>query len=199
MTNHEQLVERGREIVQAAPQNFIDLDVEADGVAGWGSLLAIGAISPWGDEFRAELKPTSDKFVPHQRQFCEEHGLERARLLVEGQNPRKALRDLARWTIDITKREGKQNAVLTAFNASFDFPLINLAMLEADMPKNPYGIAGYCIKSLAMKLPGNYDWRKTNKGNLPAELVPEGDFTHDPLEDSRYQQKIHFALAATLE
>jgi hypothetical protein len=67
------------------------------------------------------------------------------------------------------------------------------------MPKNPYGVAGYCIKSLAIALSDTYDWRQTTKGNLPAELVPEGDFTHNALEDARYQQKIHFALAAKLQ
>jgi len=198
MTNHELLVAQGREIVQNAPQAYIDLDVEADGKAGYGSLLSIGGVSPWGDEFYAELKPTSDKYIPSQREFCENHGLQRERLLVEGEEPRKALRDLARWTIGITKSHNKQSPVLTAFNASFDYPWIDLAMLRVGMPKNPFGTAGYCIKSLALALKDTYDWRETSKGNLPAELVPEGDFTHNALEDSRYQQQIHFALVGKL-
>jgi hypothetical protein len=195
---HEQLVEQGRAIVQNAPQSYIDLDVEADGKPGYGSLLSIGAVSPWGEEFYVELKPTSNVFVRSQRDFCEEHGLERERLQKEGVEPRKALRDLARWTIQVANNHDKQGSVLTAFNASFDYPWIDIAMLQAGMPKNPYGVAGYCIKSLALALSDTYDWKQTTKGNLPTELVPEGDFTHNALEDARYQQKIHFALAAKL-
>ena len=43
---HRELVERGRGIVQASGNLYIDLDVESDGIAGLGSLLSIGAVSP---------------------------------------------------------------------------------------------------------------------------------------------------------
>jgi hypothetical protein len=198
MDRHEQLVKRGQIIVRNAPQLYIDLDVEADGKAGYGSLRSIGAVSPWNEEFYAELSPKSDLYIPSQHEFCENHGLERERLIREGQEPRQALRNLARWTIDIANTHGKRGNVLTAFNASFDYPWIDLAMLEAGISKNPYGVAGYCIKSLALALSDSYNWTETSKGNLPTELVPEGDFTHNALEDARYQQKIHFALAAKL-
>ena len=198
MALHEILVEQGRGILQDAPQAYIDLDVEADGKPGYGSLLSIGAVSPWGETFYTELQPSSDRFISSNRDFCEAHGLERDRLIEEGQEPQLALRGLAGWTTDLVEAHGKKQAVLAAFNASFDFPWVDLAMIEAGLEKSPFGIAGFCIKSLAMALPGEYDWRKTAKGNLPAELVPEGDFTHNALEDAVYQQKIHFALAAKL-
>lgn len=198
MSHHEQLVEVGKNVLQQAPQLYVDLDVEADGVPGYGSLLSIGAVSPWGETFYAELKPTSERYLPSNRAFAEDHNLERERLLSEGQNPREAICDLAAWTTGLVNQHNKSRAVLAAFNASFDFPWIDLAMKEASIEKNPFGVAGFCIKSLAMALSGAYDWRKTTKGSLPTELVPSGDFTHNALEDAIYQQQIHFALAGKL-
>ncbi|HSX31862.1 MAG TPA: hypothetical protein VLF43_01245 [Candidatus Saccharimonadales bacterium] len=198
MPSHEQLVAKGHEILKQAPQLYIDLDVEADGIPDYGSLLSIGAVSPWGETFYTELKPASERFIPANRAFCEAHGLERNRLLEEGEDPQIAAQNLTRWTDDLTELHGKDAAVLSAFNASFDFPWVDLAVKEADINPNPYGVAGFCLKSLAMALPGEYNWRKTSKGRLPAELVPRGDFTHNALEDAQYQQQIHFALAGKL-
>lgn len=197
-TQHTLLVERGREIVQNSPQAMIDLDVEADGPAGFGSLLSIGAVSPWGDEFYRELKPTSDIWVQHNHDFCEDHGLERARLLTEGMEPTKAIVELDAWTREIEKRYTKVGSVLCAFNTGFDFPWIDLEFQKAGI-ENPFGEAGFCIKSLAMALEPEYDWQKTTRSKLPIYLLPKRDFTHHALEDARYQQQLHFALAAALQ
>ena len=200
MTRHEQLVGRGREIVQDAPQVIIDIDVEADGVAGFGSLLSVGAVSPWGEEFYAELKPTSELFVPSQRDFCDNLGLTRERLLDEGEDPRIALRNLAQWAVDLTNRHEKERSVLAAFPASFDVAWIKGAMYESGVIEDyPFGIGGFCIQSLAMALPGAYDMRRIGKSRLPEEVVPAEEFTHNALDDAKYQQKMHFALVATLD
>ena len=195
---HEQLVATGREIVQSAPQLYVDLDVEADGVAGYGSLLSIGAVSPWGEQFYRELRPTSDLYIPENRLFCEAHGLQHARLLDEGVPPEQALRQLAEWEADLRSTYQKRGkSVLVAFNASYDFPLVNLEYARAKLD-NPFGIAGYCVKSLAMAFQPDYDWAMTSKNRLPEELIPDGDFTHNALEDAVYQQKLHFAMVGAL-
>lgn len=201
MTRHEQLVARGREIVQSAPQAFIDIDVEADGVAGYGSLLSVGAVSPWGETFYAELRPTSENFVPSQRDFCDKLGLTRERLMDEGEDPRRALRNFADWAVDLTNEHDKERPILTAFPASFDCAWVKGSMFEAGIIDDyPFGISGFCIQSLAMKLPATrtWDWRNTSKGKLPAEVVPPDEFTHNALEDAKYQQKMHFGFAALL-
>jgi hypothetical protein len=200
MSRHEQLVARGREIIQDAPQAFIDIDVEADGVAGCGSLLSVGAVSPWGETFYAELQPTSERYVPSQRDFCDKLGLTRERLMDEGENPRLALRNLAHWAVDLTSAHDKQRPILAAFPASFDCAWIKGAMFEAGIIDDyPFGIGGFCLQSMAMALSGQHDWRVTSKGRLPAELLPSDEFTHNALDDAKYQQKMHFALAAALE
>lgn len=192
------LYERGMEIVQNAPQLYLDLDVEADGKAGYGSLLSVGAVSPWGEEFYAELKPTSDVWVQSQRDFAEAHGLERERLIREGKEPAEVMLDLVRWASSLKKKYQKLGCVITAFNASFDFAWVDLEITKANL-KSPFGVAGYCIKSRAQGLEDGYDWRDTSKGRLPDSIVPDGDFTHNALEDAIYQQKVHFALAGLIE
>jgi len=193
------LYERGREIIQNANELYIDLDVEADGIAGYGSLLSVGAVTPWGDTFYRELRPTSDTFLEGHRAFNEAHGLTRERLLIEGIEPAVAMEELAAWTERQREAHGKRGAaVLCAYNASFDFPLIDLEMARAGID-NPFGHAGFCIKSLAQTLTENYSWKRTGKSSLPEEIIPEGDFTHHALEDAQYQQLIHFAMAGLIE
>lgn len=59
----QQLQERGREIVLNAPVLYVDVDIEADGKAGHGSMLSIGAQSPTGESFYREIKPISEDYV----------------------------------------------------------------------------------------------------------------------------------------
>ena len=203
LLRRDEYLARGRFIVQASSALYIDLDVESDGKPGYGSLLSIGAVTPQGEEFYTELKPSSDRFLTSQKQFCEEHGLERERLLLEGQDIDEAVRDLDSWVKRVAK--GRQ-PVLTAFNASFDYPWVDLAYAEAGL-ENPFGIAGYCLKSLAMSirlgeagtsLGEAYEWSKTSKRLLPESIVPSEEFSHNALEDAKYQQKLHYAMIGYL-
>ena len=196
----QQLEQKGRQLVQDAPQAYIDIDIEADGIAGKGSMLSIGAVSPWGDTFYQELRPLYGRWIDGNKAFCEQHVLERKRLLREGEDPLVAMQAFAAWSTAIRDAQGKNGLVFAAFNASFDFPLVDLYMKETDTA-NPYGVAGFCTKSLALAAssrPVHWDWHQTTKSRLPAEVTPPGDFTHHALEDAQYQQRIHFRLAALL-
>ena len=198
MSRYQALRSAGEIIVQGSDQLYVDLDVEADGVAGYGSLLSIGAVSPWGETFYRELRPSSEAYIGYQRRFCEEHKLERTRLLDEGEDPHRVVAELSEWVGDLGAQYRKKgNAVMAAFNASFDFPLVGEAYARAGL-KNPFGPAGFCIKSLAMAVVPEYDWTQTAKSRLPNDIVPPGDFTHNALEDAVYQQNLHFALAGRL-
>lgn len=201
---HEQLTEYrenlwrvGQEIVLAAPQLFIDVDVEADGIAGHGSLLSIGAQSPTGASFYRELKPAFEEYKPANRQFCENHNLQRERLLREGEDPWQAMSDFHVWLDGLQQDHGRK-PVFTAFNAGFDWALVDLYFVKAGYDTNPFGIAPFDIKSLAIALTGEWDWAKTTKGSLPEIIVPPEEFTHNALEDAQWQQKLHFGVAALL-
>ena len=196
IAQHETLIEEGKTLLNNAPQLYIDVDVEADGKPGHGSLLSIGAIASHGGAFYIELAPANKEYIASQRQFCEDHGLERERLIREGTEPTEAIRLFGAWTLNLAHQYEKP-PVFSAFNAGFDYGFIDLYMIKAGLD-NPYGIAPFDLKSAAQSLSGNWDWAQTNKGRLPKALLPDGDFTHNALEDAVYQQKIHFALAGLL-
>lgn len=199
LQQHETLVARGREIVQNAPQLYVDLDVESDGWPGYGSLLSVGAVSPWGEQFYRELRPGDGPYIPDNRAFCAEHGLAYERLMDEGIEPAIVMRELSEWDAALRERYGKVGkSVLAAFNASYDFPIVNLEYVKAGL-ENPFDITGYCIQSLAHALSPGYDWRQVSKKRLPAEVVPSGSFTHNALEDAIWQQELHFALVGALQ
>ncbi len=193
-------IERGREIVQQSPELFIDIDVEADGVAGMGSLLSLGAVDPWGDTFYREIKPIeTNGFLPDYREINEERGMEYDRLLVDGQPIEQTLVEFGRWASERQAIHEKTGAIaLVGFNASYDYPLVNLEYARANI-ESPFGIAGYCVKSLAMALGREtYSWKQTGKSRLPKEVLPEEEFTHHALDDARYQQAIHYGLIGML-
>ncbi len=192
-----ELARRGEEIVLNAPQLYIDVDIEADGIAGYGSMLSIGAQSPTGESFYSEVKPISEDFKPANRQFCEEHGLQRERLLKEAPVFNEVIGSFNTWLEGLRQETGKQ-PVFTAFNAAFDWAFVDLYFTKAGYEKNPFGIAPVDLKSLALPLTGEWDWNKTSKSKLPAIIIPDGDFTHHALEDAQYQQKLHFGMAALL-
>lgn len=194
----ELLYQKGKEIILAAPNLYIDVDIEADGKPGHGSMLSIGAQSPTGETFYVEIKPASEDFVPHQREFCENHNLARERLLREGKDLQQAMREFYDWVAGLREQYGKP-PVFTAFNAAFDFCFVDLYFIKSGLD-NPFGMAPFDLKSLALPLvgEGDWDWSKTAKDKLPEIIIPPGDFTHNALEDSQYQQKLHFGMAGLL-
>ncbi len=188
----------GREIVLGAPQLFVDVDVEADGIAGFGSMLALGAQSPTGESFYSEIKPVTNDFVARQREFCEAHGLERARLLAEAPDATTVMAKFQEWVKGLNATYGKK-PVLTAFGPDFDASFVKLYSAQAGLYDDyPFALLPFDLKSLAMPLGGRWDWNNTSKNKLPAIMIPDGDFTHHALEDAQYQQKLHFGMAALL-
>lgn len=188
----EQLFFYGKQAVMNAPQLHVNVDVEADGVPGHGSLLAIGACSPYGETFHIELKPSTELFVPSQREFCETHGLRRERLVQDGVDPSVALQRFMTWTNRL-KEVHTKDPLFTAFNAWFDYGFIALACAQ-DNVSNPYGIAPFDLKSYVPGVTGDLDWKATAKSKLPKIIQPEGDFTHNPIEDSQYQEVLQYGL-----
>lgn len=180
-----------------APQLYIDVDVESDGIAGYGSLLSIGAQSPTDeqDNFYSEIKPYSELYIPANREMIEKYGLVRERLLDEAPDITKVMSDYNDWVSDLMQKTGKKT-VFTAFNAAFDWAHVDLAFMLSGR-ENPHGIAPLDLKSLALPM-AEWNWTMTKKVNLPSDIIPDGDFTHHALEDAQYQQKIHFGLAALL-
>lgn len=193
----EEIWSIGKEIVLSAPQLYIDVDVEADGIAGHGSMLSIGAQSPTGESYYSEIKPYDSSFLPDHRQFCEDHGLGYDRLVREAPELAVVMRGFKTWLEQLIDDHGK-SPVFTAYNAAFDWAHVELAFIKSGINDNPFGIAPLDIKSLALPLSEQWNFTETKKRNLPEIIIPDGDFTHHALEDAQYQQKLHFGMAALL-
>lgn len=211
--------ELGREIlIQQSPEMFIDFDVEGDGPAGFGSLCSIGAIAPTGEEFYVEIKPQTERYSPGARAFCDKLGLTREYLDEHGVSIQEAALMFKRW-VDSLKTEYKKPAVATAFNAGYDWAHIDLAFALGEVaypddfpsnPKimspqhNPFGVSPADTKSLALALPRidgdgiEWSWQSTKKTNLPDTVNPDMPFTHNALDDAKYQQLQHFAMVGVL-
>ena len=193
----EKLWAKGKEIVLLAPQLYVDVDVEADGIAGYGSMLSIGAQSPTGESFYSEIKPYDDNYLEGHREFCEAHGLSIDRLITEGHDINDVMETFRLWLRELEIKHAKE-PVFTAYNAAFDWAHVDLGFQLADVEENPFGIAPFDLKSLAVPLTRDWNFVATKKRLLPPEIIPEGDFTHHALEDAQYQQKLHFGMAALL-
>ncbi len=193
----QEIWNRGKEIILSAPQLYIDIDVEADGIVGHGSMLSLGAQSPTGESFYSEIKPAFEEFKPGNKEFCEQRGLQRERLLKEAPELNSVMKEFKEW-LEYLKKEYNKPPIFTAFNAAFDWGFVDLYFLKAGFEKNPFGIAPFDLKSLALPLTSNWDWNETSKSKLPKIIIPDGDFTHHALEDAQYQQKLHFGMAGLL-
>lgn len=191
----QQIWDEGQKILLASPKNtFIDVDIEADGVSGFGSMLSVGAVGPEGQEYYSEVKPITDWHVPHQRQFCEDIGLDWQRLKDEAPYYKDVMSDFNDWTSDIKREYGGKRPVFSAFNAAFDWAFVDAYFKRAKI-KNPYGIAPLDLKSVAIGLTEDWNFHETSKNSLPEIILPDEEFTHHALEDAIYQQKIHRGLA----
>lgn len=210
--------ELGKEILINSSEIFVDFDVEGDGPAGFGNLCSIGAVAPTGEEFYVVIKPQGEACLPEPRKFCDSLGLTREYLEEHGVIIEEAGRMFMQWA-DSLKRQYNKPAVAAAFNAGYDWAHIDLAFAKAaamfpeDFPANsnsaqpqhnPFGIAPMDTKSLALALPRDdvdgvsWSWRATSKNKLPLTVNPETEFTHNALDDAKYQQKQHFAMVGLL-
>lgn len=202
MTRHDKLVARGCEIVQAAPQLYCFGDFEGQGPAGIGAAVSFGVIDSYDSTFERELRPTDKPGTRGSRQFCEEHGLSHERLLREGMPPQQAMRELSEWVRQRLADSGKQKAVFVGFPSWYDFAHCDTWAHEAGFP-NPFGLNGLCTQSMAFVLTlmsgSPHDWDGVSREQLPAELLPPQEFTHNALKDAIYQQQLHYALIGLLD
>ena len=191
------LIETGKEIILNSPQTYISIDIEADGIAGYGSMLSIGAVSPNGEEFYSEIRPISEDYIDANRNFAEEHGLERKRLEKSAPDSLTVMQKFSDWIESVVERNENKKPVFVAFNAAFDWSFVDLYFKKSGID-NPFGIAPLDLKSIALSLKSNsdFDWIKTKKDNLPNSILPNENFTHNALDDAIYQQTLFYGLVA---
>ena len=187
----------GKQILLEAPVLYIEVDVEADGIAGYGSMLSIGAQSITGENFYSEIKPYSEVYLEEHRAMAIKFGIDIEKLEKEAPTIQMVMHNFYNWTMEL-KNKYKKQPIFSAHNAAFDWAHVDLGFRLAGIHDYPFGIAPLDLKSLSLCLTKNWDFNHTTRDDLPTDILPTEKFTHDPLEDARFQQKIHYGLAYKL-
>lgn len=192
----ERLWALGFEIVQNLPQLHVSVDIEADGpMYGLGNMLSVGAVTPTGETFYAELKPIGEEHHKGQREFCEMHGLEHERLMEEGEEAESVLGNFADWTNEQVTKSGKGRPLMVGQAIAWDAMFIHAYFSSVGL-ENPYGIKPLDIASEAFSGIAEKDMDKTGKDDYPAIIRPDDDFPHHALEDAKIQMQYHYGVIA---
>jgi hypothetical protein len=176
---------------------YISADLEADGpIPGRHSMLSLGlavagvfgpggfeARDPEADTFYRELRPISDHFDPDALRVAR---LDRARLVAEGEAPRRALGAAADWIRTVA---GPRRPVMVAYPLGFDWMFLQWYFV-AFRGESPFGHASCLdIKTLCQQRLGAV-LDLTAKSRLPAELRPSRPHTHNALDDAIEQAEL---------
>lgn len=165
---------------------YISVDIEADGpIPGDYSMTQLGAcvVDSTQLNFKRNLKPISDRFVPRANKVS---GLNRDWLIRHGDNPKKVMREFRDWVGQVS---GDKHPVFVAFNATFDWMFTHW-YFEHFGVDDPFGISGLDIKAFYMALIGSSSWSETSKKNILPMFKGSSPHTHDALDDAIEQAEL---------
>lgn len=180
---------------------YFSVDVETDGpIPGPFSLLSF-AIVPAGSMsagrfcrpsadpawFYAELQPISDDFEPEAMAV---NGLDRARLVREGQGPSEAMSRAKDW---ITTHSGEGTPVLVAYPLSFDWSWLHWYFVRFTGSSPFKHSRAFDIKT-AIAVRGRRRISESGHKHLPDALKSALPHTHNALDDARSQADIFAKL-----
>jgi hypothetical protein len=179
------------------PDIYISGDVETDGpIPGPFSMLAFGLavvgtydgqrferFDPRAETFYRELQPISDSFQP---EALEVNRLDRDRLLSEGEDPEKAMRDASKWVASIAD---ERRPVLVAYPVAFDWSFLYW-YLERFTGGSPFGYSSCLdIRTVYQTIAGTV-FDNSGKRSMPPWLVPPSPHTHNALDDAIEQGEL---------
>jgi hypothetical protein len=177
---------------------YISVDIESDGpIPGPYSLNSLGAFAAGSrdqegnierysldDEskkFYAELKPISDKFIPEAAAVA---GLDRDKLILEGEDPSVAMTRFATWLEQIKKDNNANGVIFTAFPLGFDWMFTYWYLIQYSEIGSPFGHSRHVdIKTEFASKSGELILH-ASKYNMPKSLKPKLPHTHNALDDA---------------
>jgi hypothetical protein len=184
------------------PDIYISADIEADGpVPGPYSMLAFGlavagrfdakifnAATPGAETFYRELAPISDQSEPDALSVS---GLDRGRLIHEGDRPPAAMDAAAAWINEVAN---DHRPVLVAWPLSYDWLFLQWYFLRFASQGSPFGFSsGIDMKTLFWRHSGRV-LDAAGKEDLPIDLRPNAQHTHNALDDAVEQAEIFVRL-----
>ena len=177
---------------------YFSADVETDGpIPGPYSMLSFalvyaGRFEPRrftrppadGAHFYRELRPISDAFEPEALRV---NGLDRDRLLVEGEAPEVAMSSATDWVRGIA---GKGTPVLVAYPMSFDWSWLYWYFVRYSPTGSPFNHSSCFDIKTAFAVKARLPISMAGRSKLPLNLRSARQHTHHAIDDAREQGEI---------
>jgi len=177
---------------------YFSADVETDGpIPGPFSILSFGmayAGSFDGKQFKRpisydrvfykELRPISNDF---QVDAMRVNGLNRNRLISEGENPKTAMDEAYSW---VTRIAGNAKPVLVAYPLSFDWTWLYWYFVRFSANGSPFDYSRCFDIKTALAVKAEIPISEAGRSKLPRGLAPSRQHTHHALDDAIEQAEI---------
>jgi hypothetical protein len=131
-----------------------------------------------------ELKPISDNF---QEEALRINGLDRNRLMLEGESPDKAMTEVSRWIKSIA---GQSKPVLVAYPLSFDWSWLYWYFIQFSADGSPFDYSRCFDIKTALAVKAGIPISDAGRSRLLSALMPQHKHTHHALDDAIAQAEI---------
>jgi hypothetical protein len=139
------------------------------------------------DCFYAELRPISEEF---QTEALAVNGLDRSRLVREGEDPARAMARAAEW---VWQRAGGGTPILVAYPLSFDWSWLYWYFVRF-CGSSPFNHSRCFDLKTAVAIRTNLPVSRSGRDRLPPELRGSRPHSHDAREDAVEQAEIFARL-----
>jgi hypothetical protein len=177
---------------------YFSADVETDGpIPGPFSILSLALVfagtfdgvrftapQDYHQNFYRELRPISNDF---QLEALRVNGLDRDRLLVEGERPEAAMTEAAQWIGGIV---GQGKPILVAYPLSFDWSWLYWYFTKFSAQGSPFNHSLCFDIKTAFAVKAGVPISEAGKSKLLPSLRPQSRHTHHALDDAIEQAEI---------
>lgn len=177
---------------------YFSADVETDGpIPGPYSILSFALVyagsfdgtrfvrpTKYDLSWYGELKPISQHF---QAEALQVNGMNRNRLVIEGQPPEIAMSAAAEWVRDTA---GAAAPVLVAYPLSFDWTWLYWYFTQFSVLGSPFGYSRCFDLKTAVAVKSGQPISDSGRSRLPGKLRSMRAHTHHALEDATEQAEI---------
>lgn len=187
-----------RRMTSSGEDIYFSADVETDGsIPGPYSLLSFALVyagrfdgkrfsqpEQYEQTFYRELKPISPKFEPEALAI---NGLDRERLLREGEEPAEAMTEATRWVRGIA---GQGRPVLVAFPLSFDWTWLYWYFVAFSREGSPFNHSSCFDIKTAYAVKARLPIARAGRSAIPKALRSARPHTHNALDDAIEQAEV---------
>lgn len=184
--------------VEHAGDAYFSADIETDGpIPGPYSMLSFAIVYAGSFDgrrffrpgryervFYRELRPISSSF---QEEALRVNGLDRQRLLNEGQAPEAAMSEACAW---VRRISGAAKPVLVAYPVSFDWSWLYWYFVQFASDGSPFGHSRCFDIKTALAVKANIPISEAGRSRLSAALRSEHPHTHHAVDDAIAQAEI---------